>query len=445
MQISISRLIVTFFILCWAQALVAAPKKVLDIQTWKSDLGVPVYFIQSQSVPMVDIKLMFSAGSSYDGEFPGLAYLTNAMLSEGTKRYDKTQIVTGFDSVGAQFGSSVTRDMATLSLRSLTEASTLQPAIKLFQQIVVAPTFPEENFKRLQAQTLQGLKKRQEQSSTVASDLFYNALYQDQPYGHPTVGTPDSINALTPDALKNFYDTFYTAQHAKLVIVGDLSVKQAKQLTHQLLAGLTQHANPVPGLPAAKPNTQKRLTQTLPVPQTAILIGKLGIAPGDKDFFKLLIGNTAFGRLPLLSILFEQVRIKNGYAYGVYSYFSPLALTGPFVVRLQTKNEQVDDAVNLVNTLLKKLGKQGITQAQFDTSKQYLLGQFPLNFDSNAAMLNQTATLAFYNLALNYFDTYRSNIEKTTLKEVNQALAKHFNTQDWITVTAGGQTQVAPR
>ena len=110
-------------------------RRELDIQSWQTDGGAKVLFVEAHQLPMFDLRLTFAAGSSQDDGVPGLAMLTNAMLNEGIEGKDVTAIAEGFEGLGADFGNGSYRDMAVASLRSLSEPDKREPALQLFSQI----------------------------------------------------------------------------------------------------------------------------------------------------------------------------------------------------------------------------------------------------------------------------------------------------------------------
>jgi zinc protease len=117
-------------------------RRELDIQSWQTEGGARVLFVEAHQLPMFDMRLTFAAGSSQDGEVPGLAMLTNAMLNEGVEGKDVTAIAEGFEGLGAEFGNGSYRDMAIASLRSLSAPDKREPALQLFSQVVGQASWP---------------------------------------------------------------------------------------------------------------------------------------------------------------------------------------------------------------------------------------------------------------------------------------------------------------
>ena len=130
----------------------------LDIQRWTTAEGARVLFVEAHELPMFDLRLTFAAGSSQDGDAPGLAMLTNAMLNEGVPGKDTSAIAAGFEDLGADFMNGSYRDMAVAGLRSLSEKDKREAAVALFDQVVGQPTFPEEALARIKNQVLAGFE-----------------------------------------------------------------------------------------------------------------------------------------------------------------------------------------------------------------------------------------------------------------------------------------------
>ncbi|MDN5517031.1 MAG: insulinase family protein, partial [Pseudomonas sp.] len=132
----------------------APTRRTLEIQTWNTAQGAKVLFVEAHELPMFDLRLTFAAGSSHDDATPGIAALTNAMLNEGVTGKDVSAIAAGFEGLGADFGNGAYRDMAVASLRSLSAADKRTPALKLFAEVVGAPSFPEDALVRIKNQIL---------------------------------------------------------------------------------------------------------------------------------------------------------------------------------------------------------------------------------------------------------------------------------------------------
>jgi zinc protease len=331
------------------------------IQHWQTNNGVSVYFVPAPDLPMVDVEVVFDAGSARDGDKLGIAALTNGLLSEGAGGYSADQIAETFDNLGAEIGISAGRDMATVSLRSLTESQLLQPALKMLAVLLVQPDFDEAPLERVRQQTLVGLKYQQQSPSAIADEAFYRAVFGTHPYATPSDGTPESVVALSRDNIRAFHARYYVAKNAIVTIVGALDRKMAEELTTQIVGELPSGEKP-PTLPSVAALSE---AQTIhiehPSTQTHILMGQPGIARGDSDHFALYVGNYILGGSGLVSLLAEEVREKRGLAYSVYSYFSPWRVAGPFLASLETRNDQTAQALKVMQDVLRDFIEKGPT------------------------------------------------------------------------------------
>ena len=414
----------------------ALAKPVLNIQHFTTENGAQVLFVQTHELPMVDIAINFNAGSARDANDPGIAQFTNAMLEEGTKSLTADQIAAKFDAVGAEFYATVNQDMAQVRLRTLTKAKFLNPSVNTFALVVSEPEFSRSAFKRVQKQILSAIAEQQQQPLVIAKNAFYKELYGDLPYAHPVIGTAKSIQSLTSRNLQSFYKKYYVAKNANISVVGDVTLAQAEHIVNHIINNFPQ------GTTASKLNRVPIIATKIkhikfPSAQTNILIGQIGIARNDPDYFPLLVGNYILGQSPLTSELFQEVRNKQGLAYRVGSAFVPLQMPGPFAIILQTRTAKADQAIKISRQTLAKFISQGPTEKQLQAAKQSIIGHFPLSLASNDKILAALNLIGFYNLPLDYLDTYRANISAITLEQIKEAFQKFLQPEKMTTITVG--------
>lgn len=417
----------------------------LDLQHWTTEQGTRVYFMSATELPMIDVQLLFSAGSSRDNGQPGLATLTNGMLGEGTENRDAGEIAAGFERIGAQFSNSSHRDMALAGLRSLSAADKLDPAINLFAEVVTRPSFPEDAFERLRNQLLAGLQFRLQQPSSLASEAFWDALYGDHPYGHLPQGTPESLSTLTPEALENFHQQFYSAGNAVISIVGAVDRQQAERIAQRLADALPQGpaADPIPAPEPAAEDGGRRHVE-FQGQQVHILTGQRGISRDDPDYAALYVANEILGGSGFGSRLMEEIREKRGLSYSVSSGFSPMQTAGPFTISMQTRADQADLALGVINESLQRFIDEGPTEAELKRTKRQLMGAFPLSTASNASIVGQLGMIGFYDLPLNHLQLFMDQVQALTVEQVREAFARHITLDQQLIVTVGPTPEPEP-
>ncbi|KUJ71686.1 peptidase M16 [Thiomicrospira sp. WB1] len=411
----------------------------VEIEHWQTSKGTDVYYVGAQQLPMVDIELRFDAGSARDGDAHGLAAMTNRLLGTATPKLDETAIAQGFNQLGAQFGQSAGRDSATLSLRTLTRDRLYEPAVDLFEQLLVEAVFRPEILTREKARLEVAIKQKATQPPALASMALWSRLYGDHPYAHPTEGTLASLDTLTRDRLQAFYDRYYVARNAQITIVGDLSRAEAEALAERLTQRLPAGNRPEP-IPAVQTVAQpgKAVTE-FDATQTQIMLATLGVKRGDPDYYALFLGNHLLGGSGFASLLMEEVREKRGLVYGVSSGFIPMRQAGPFMIRLSTQNAKAYEALDVVEATLKGF-MDGFSDEKLEAIKSNLIGGFPLRLDSNGKIAGYVSMIGFYDLPLDYLDAFPKKIAALDKQAVLQAWQKRM-TFDQATRILVGQPQ----
>jgi zinc protease len=429
MRISlISLLFILSSQLSWATA---------KIETWPTVNGAKVYYVHAEDLPMADIRITFDAGSARDGEQFGVAALTSNLLDTGAGTWNADAIAQRFESVGAQFGTGVSRDTAWLSLRTLTQPELFGTAIDTVQAILTRPRFEEADFQREKNRTLAALKHREASPGALVDVAFYKEVYGDHPYAHPAGGEIDTVSALKVDDLKKFYQQYYVAANALVVIVGDLSRQQAEQTAERLLAGLPAGQKPEALPEVAMPEKGRSQHIEFPSEQTHVMSGLPGLHRKDDDYFPLYVGNHILGGGVLVSRLFEEVREKRGLAYSTYSYFAPMLRKGPFIMGLQTRNDQVGKAMKVMDQTLLDFVDKGPTEAELKDAKKNITGGFVMRFDTNSKLTSYVEMIGFYDLPLDYLDTFQDKVKAVSVASIKDAFTRRVDPKLLQTVTVG--------
>ena len=421
-------------LLALSQTVWAAPK----IEHWQTAQGSRVYFVQTQSLPMVDVRVAFDAGSARDEDQFGLAALTNAMLESGAGEWNADEIASRFESIGAGFSSGVSEDLAFLAVRSLTEKGLLDKALATFKAVLTRPRFAEEDFQREKSRTLAGLKHREESPGAIAGIAFGKALYGDHPYAHPEDGIVETVAGFESDDLKQFHQKYYVAANAIVVIVGDLSKQRAEQVAEDLIAGLPVGEKPAEIPTVAMPAKATQQHIDFPSTQTHVLAGMPGTSRKDPDYFPLYVGNHILGGGSLVSRLFDEVREKRGLAYSASSQFAPLYRQGPFTIGLQTRNDQTGKAIEVMNSTLNEFIKNGPTDAELKAAKQNITGGFALRTDTNSKLAEYATMIGFYQQPLDYLDQFPAKVEAVTAEQIRDAFQRRVKPEQLQIVSVGG-------
>ncbi|MBY0268692.1 MAG: insulinase family protein [Burkholderiales bacterium] len=432
-------------LLCAAQQVFA----ILPIEQWRTSSGAKVLFVANRDLPMLDVSVDFPAGSGYDTrEKAGVAAMTNGMLRLGADGLGEDDIARRFADIGAVLGGRFDSDRAGLSLRTLSDPRQRGPALDLLTRILRAPEFPAAVLSREKARQIGALKEADLKPDSQAGRLFYQLAFRNHPYALRSVGEVDTVGGMTREDLLAFYRQHYVAERAVVAIMGDVSRAEAGAIAEQLTRGLQRSAAAAAALPPVAP-LEGAITRVVahPAAQSHILIGAPGIRRSDPDYFPLFVGNHILGGGGFVSRINEEVRQKRGLAYSAYSYFSPQQAPGPFVIGMQTRRDQADEALAVVRKTLRDFVSDGPTEKELLAAKQNIVGGFPMRIDSNRKIHEYLAVIGFYGLPLSYLDDFVANVERVTVADIRAAFARHVDPDRLVTVVVGAdkdQTVTAP-
>lgn len=412
------------------------------IQTWETANGARVLFVSAPEIPMVDVRVVFDAGSARDGARSGVAAFTAGMLTEGARDWSADVIADRLEGVGAELSAAADRDMTSIAIRSLTREPALSTAVETLAAVLSEPTFAPADLERQRENTLIAIRQAEEQPSAVAQKALFRQVFGSHPYAADPTGTAASVRALTRDDLQAFHRRYYSGANAVVAIVGDLDRAAAEALAERVVGKLPRGERPAPLPPVAELTAAADERIAFPSSQTTILVGQPGMRRGDPDYFALYLGNHILGGSGLVSLLMEEVREKRGLSYSTYSHFLPLAQPGPFLMSLQTKNDQADQALGVMLDTLARFVDQGPTESELTAAKKNLTGGFPLRIAENSDIVQYLAMIGFYGLPLDYLDRFTDRIQAITAGQIRDAFARRVHPARLATVRVGGERTV---
>lgn len=408
-----------------------------EIQTWSTARGSKVFFAHTDGLPLVDIRVLFDAGSARDGEKFGLATLTSTLLDSGAGDWDADEIAKRLEGVGAVLGTSASRDSASVSLRSLTQPDLLKTALDTAKAILSRPRFAAQDFERDQKRTLLAIRQREEAPDDIGGILFFQTLYGSHPYAHPKEGNADTVAKLTRGDLEAFFKRYYVARNAMIVIVGELDRGQAEAIANELVGELPEGEAAAPLPPPVAPTAANSVRRNFPSEQTHVFAGQIGMRMGDPDFFPLYVGNHILGGSGFASRVVKEIREKRGLSYSAYSYFFPFREGGPFMMGLQTRNDQAGQALDVLQQTLREFIAKGPTDEELTASKKNITGGYVLKLDSNSKLTEQIASIAFYGLPLDWLNTYIPRVEAVTKADIHRVFQARIHPEALQTIVVG--------
>lgn len=410
--------------------------------------GIPVRFTPLHGLPIIDVSVNFGVGSGYDGDQHGLANLTADALTKGTKTLDENTLLAKLDDLGVVVSASASKDTVSLSLRSLSDQDTRQAAIALIYDMLKNPAFDPLVLEKSKQQTITHLNQNSEDPAFVAKVALDKALYGDHPYAHQPAGEPSSIQKITAQDLKRFYDEFLVKQNATITITGDLDDKDARTLA-KILDHALKDGKKASALPAPKAPTYRHQHITHPSGQVVVmgnLTDPFSNQPKDiQRFANFAMANDVLAGADFNSRLMNEIRVNNGYTYGIYGRATRLKDAGSYVVNFSTKADVASDAIQKTKATIAKTLTDGISQDELNLAVFNNKNSYPTHFSSNAGLHGIMQAMSVYDLPDDYLQDYPKRLDRVDLKSANQALADTIDMEHAIIITVGQEApHIAP-
>lgn len=412
-----------------------------EIQRAELKNGLKLLVIEDHKLPLVEVTTILNSGWAADPvDKPGAGALTADLLDEGTRRRNAMEIATEAKRLGTDIGTSSYFDGTYVSFNSLKK--NLEQSLDLMADMILNPTFPEEELDRKKQEYLGRIQQENKQPVTAAVKHYFRLLFgSDHPYGQPYTGsgTEESISAITRDDLVDYYNSNYFSNNTSVIVAGDITVEEAVTKLEKYLGKWKTGETVLSEVPDAEPRTSTEvyLLDKPGAPQSVIIMGNLGLRRSDPDYLATSVMNTAFGS-QFTSRLNMNLREDKGYTYGTGSFFSSRKGIGPFgayaPVQTQFTKASIQELLKELNDLV---GPRPLTDTEVADTKNNLINKFPRKFEGLSGITDQADDLVMFNLPDNSWDNYMENVNRITGKMASQAAKDHIHPNALLIVVVG--------
>jgi zinc protease len=430
----ISAVLFLAFSPCEATAL-EAKRKVLPS-------GLVVLHAENHNLPVVMLTLLVRAGSLDEPpEKAGLAFLTAALMREGTANRTSTRISEEVDFIGAGLGVSAGADYSTVTLSVLKKH--LEKGFEIFSDVLLNPTFPPREISRIKEQTRASLKQREESPAFLASRAFNREVFGPHPYGRLLEGSPETIEAVTRDDMAGFHSEYFVPGNSILSVAGDITGKELDRAINKYLVGWRRKPVPAGTHPSPPPPSHHVVRIDRDLTQANILLGHLGARRDNPDHYALSVMNYILGGGGFSSRLMDSIRDRMGLAYSVYSSFSSNKDAGAFRVSVQTKNASASTVIEEILRQIRAVMEEKVAVEELEDAKAYFIGSFPRRLDTNRKIADFMGVVEFYGLGLDYPEKYPSYIMSVTRDDVLRVASKYLHPENYVLVVVAKQSEAA--
>lgn len=400
--------------------------------------GARVLVVPQHEIPFVTVNLVLPAGGVSDSDgLEGTAGFTAELLTRGTTGRTREEIAEQVDFLGASLTAGASDDWLTVSLAAVTAA--LPDGLDLMADITMNPSFPADEVELLRTRALSGLQVELTQAPTLAERAFTRHVYRSHAYGR--LQTPETVRAITREAVIEHHVRGFTPDEALFVIAGDLEVDEAVALLEEAFGEWAPHPVPEREYGAAPGRVQPEvvLVHRPGAPQAEVRAGHLLPAGAIEDWTALTVANQVLGGSSSAR-LFRTLREERGYTYGASSNVARRLDRGVFTAGMAVRNEVVGEAVGAMVGLIEEIRTRPIPAAELQDTKDFLIGSFPLQIETPQQVASQVTSIRLLGLPAGEIEGFRERVAALDAGAVQAAAREYLRPQELLIVVVGDAT-----
>lgn len=406
--------------------------------------GLTILLLENRQLPVISVDVMVKAGSITDpAGYAGLANFTAEMLSKGTSSRSALDIAESFDFVGAQYSVKCDYDAVFLSLTTL--AKDFDRAVPVLFDLLSKPVFDSMETKRLQGELISAIEAKGDRPNIQSVEAFNLMLFGDHPYAHPEMGGAESVSRISRQDLAAHHKKYYTPNNCIISVVGDFKSSHIKKIIEQNLGRWPSREIPKLQLPEIPAIGQSRaLLINRQINQAYINLGFPGPKRNDPDYQAIRVMNYILGGGGFVSRLMKSIRMVQGLAYDVASYYDPRTDFGPYILSVQTKCASADTAIKSLIAEMRLIQNQPVSDEELKEAKDYIRGSYPFRFETIGQIARQFLYIELYDLGADYFKKDIEQTLKVSKADVMAAAKKYLKPDNFLLaiVTDTSQTKL---
>jgi zinc protease len=417
-----------------------------EIQTASLSNGMEIYLVEDHELPLVQLNLVIKSGWAADpSKRPGAASLTAELLNEGTKNRNALDISDEVRRLGAKLNSTSYFDNSSVELNVLKK--NLDQALDLMADVVLNPTFPEEELQRQKEIYLGKIQQESQQPYPAAFNSFLRELYgEDHPYGQPYTGsgTKESITAITRSDIIDYFKANYLPNNTTAIVVGDITLNEAKSKIEKVFKKWEDGTVVASNIKEVSPidKTTIFIVDKPGAAQSTIAMGNLIGPRNSPDFLPLDIAGKVLGG-GSIARLYMNLRQEKGYTYGAFTDVIGRQTQGVIVnyarIQVDATGESVLEFIKEIRGIT---GEIPITESELSDVKNNEIKGFPQDFQTLAGIANKLEKIITYGLPLDEWDSYVSRVNAIDVQKAQEIAAKNIFPDALLIVVVGDRDKI---
>ncbi|HKS08708.1 MAG TPA: pitrilysin family protein [Pyrinomonadaceae bacterium] len=398
--------------------------------------GLTLVVVEDNRLPLISYRLAFRIGGAFDPpELPGLTDLMAGLLPEGTESKTSREIADEVARIGASLSAGANSDYTIVAASAL--ASFNEQILDLMAEIVLQPSFPENEVELAKQNTKESLRQQRAQPTFLASEMVARVMFGSHPYS-VVAPTPESIDRASRDEFVRFHREKFVPNSAVFIVVGNVKHEEMVQRLESLFSTWERGADLVTNFPAP-PVRNKRTAYLVDRPgsaQSNIVIANTGILRTSPDYFPMLLMHTVLGA-NASSRLFMNLREEKGYTYGAYSNLDARRTAGTFRSTAEVRTPVTGDSLKEFFYELNRIRTDLVSDKEISDAKSYLTGVFPIRLETQEGLTDQLVQIKMLNLPDNYLEHYRERVQAVTVAEIQRVASQYVKPDEAAVIVVG--------
>ena len=411
--------------------------KIKEAETFTLPNGLKVFVVNNTKLPRVSFTLVLERDPILEGDKAGMTGFVGEMMRGGTTSRSKDQLDQEIDFIGASLGASST------SLFASSLKKHQAKVLELMADVLFNPTFPQEELDKLKKQSLTGLAQSKDNPQAISSRLASAVLYgKNHPYGE--IETEATINNITVEDIKKYYQTYFKPNIAYLAIVGDMTKAEAEKVVNQYFGKWQKGTVPTFTYPMPTRAAKRAVAlvdRSSSVQSVINVTQPVQMKIGDEDYISSRLLNQILGG-GSASRLFMNLREDKGYTYGAYSSIGADKLVAAISATASVRTEVTDSAVYEFIYEIRNLVENGVTQEELDKAKAELSGSFGRSLEQPSTVANFALNIDRYKLPKDYYATYLQKLNSYTVEDINATAKRLIEPDKFIITTVGNGAEI---
>jgi zinc protease len=406
--------------------------------------GLRIVIVEDKRHPLINFRLAFPRGDIYDpADGVGVTSALASMLNEGTETHTSKELAEEIERLGASLSVGAGLDNTVVKANTLSLYRT--EILRLVAEMVLTPTFPEEELELYKQNAIEGLKYQRSQPDFLADEQVARIIYGAHPYG---INSPseDDFKKLDREQLVRQHAGLFIPNNAIFIIVGDVDGESLVKEIEENFGGWQKGEIDHPTF--ADPPVRERRTLTIVdrpgSTQANIVLSNPAIERNHPEYFPLILMNQILGA-GASSRLFMNLREEKGYTYGAYSRIYAKRLAGSFEASSEVRTAVTGDSLKEFFFELNRIRDEKASAGELQDAKNYLRGVFPIRAETQSGLTNLIVSQYLYDLPEDYLETYRDRINAVTLEDVERVANEFILPEKLALVIVGDAEEILPQ